>query len=38
MRIAAWKRQKDGGNYMSMQITEKQQGGSNNKLDDKIPF
>ena len=38
MRIAAWKRQKDGGNYMSMQITEKQQGGSSNKLDDKIPF
>jgi hypothetical protein len=38
MRIAAWKRQKDGANYMSMQVTEKQKGGSNNQLDDKIPF
>ena len=38
MRIAAWKRQSDGGNkYMSLQISEKQgKGGSD--LDDKIPF
>ena len=38
MRIAAWKRQSDGGNkYMSLQISEKQ-GKGGNELNDKIPF
>jgi hypothetical protein len=41
MRIAAWKRQKDGGNYMSMQISEKQQSNTQQAapaLSDNIPF
>ena len=38
LKLAGWKKSKDGGNYMSMQITEKQQGRSNNQLEDKIPF
>ena len=41
MRIAAWKRQKDGGNYMSMQISEKQQSNTQQAapaLNDNIPF
>ena len=38
MRIAAWKRQSDGGNkYMSLSISEKQSKGGND-LNDKIPF
>lgn len=38
MRIAAWKRQSDGGNkYMSLKISEKQ-GKEGGKLDDEIPF
>ncbi len=38
MRIAAWKRQSDGGNkYMSLQISEKQKKEGGN-LDDEIPF
>ena len=39
MRIAAWKRQKDGGNYMSMQVSEKGAANQSGKpFDDKIPF
>lgn len=39
MRIAAWKRQKDGGNYMSMQVSEKGAANQSSKpFDDKIPF
>ena len=39
MRIAAWKRQKDGGNYMSMQVSEKSAANQSGKpFDDKIPF
>ena len=39
MRIAAWKRQKDGGNYISMQVSEKGAAPQTNKsFDDKIPF
>lgn len=38
MRIAAWKKQSDGGNkYMSLQISEKQKKEGGN-LDDEIPF
>lgn len=38
MRIAAWKRQSDGGNkYLSLQISEKQRKEGGN-LDDEIPF
>ena len=45
MRIAGWKRQKDGGNYMSLQISEKtggqqqpQQQPVGQQLNDDIPF
>ena len=41
MRIAGWKRQKDGGNYMSLQISEKtggQQQTVGQQLNDDIPF
>lgn len=39
MRIAGWKRSKDGNNFMSLQISEKtgKQGGEI-PFDDKIPF
>jgi uncharacterized protein (DUF736 family) len=36
-QIAAWKREKDGGNYMSMTLSAKQSKASPIK-DDKIPF
>jgi uncharacterized protein (DUF736 family) len=44
MQIAGWKKQKDGNNYLSMQISPKQGGGGNqvqsvaDAIGDDIPF
>jgi uncharacterized protein (DUF736 family) len=44
MQIAGWKKQKDGNNYLSMQISPKQGGGGSqvqsvaSAIDDEIPF
>ena len=44
MRIAAWKQNKDGKNYLSLKLSERMGGGSapsqtdNYNLNDDIPF
>ena len=47
MKLAAWKRQSEKGNYLSLSVSEKIQGGNNKSiepesnsvtLDDEIPF